>query len=116
MIGKLLGPRGSRPPRAMHIWRTSLQNRLTSASTTALVCTLRIRIQPRVDYFLAPPRTGLPATQLGGETVNALTFEPDQSVGGSTIKEVTEYLKITKKTACRLASEGKISGFKVGGA
>ena len=33
-----------------------------------------------------------------------------------TIKEVAEYLKITEKTAYRLASEGKIPGFKVGGA
>ncbi|WP_290482000.1 methylation-associated defense system helix-turn-helix domain-containing protein MAD1 [Hyphomonas sp. UBA3201] len=32
-----------------------------------------------------------------------------------TIKEVAEYLKINEKTAYRLASEGKIPGFKVGG-
>ena len=33
-----------------------------------------------------------------------------------TIKEVAEYLKLTEKTAYRLAAEGKIPGFKVGGA
>jgi len=32
-----------------------------------------------------------------------------------TMKEVAEYLKINEKTAYRLASEGKIPGFKVGG-
>ena len=32
-----------------------------------------------------------------------------------TIKEVAEYLKLTRKTAYRLAAEGKIPGFKVGG-
>lgn len=33
-----------------------------------------------------------------------------------TIKEVAGYLKLTEKTAYRLAAEGKIPGFKVGGA
>ncbi len=32
-----------------------------------------------------------------------------------TIKEVAEYLRIKEKTAYRLAAEGKIPGFKVGG-
>ena len=32
-----------------------------------------------------------------------------------TLKEVAAYLKLTEKTAYRLASEGKLSGFKVGG-
>ncbi len=32
-----------------------------------------------------------------------------------TIKEVAEYLKLTQKTAYRLAADGKIPGFKVGG-
>ena len=32
-----------------------------------------------------------------------------------TLKEVAEYLKLTDKTAYRLASEGKLPGFKVGG-
>lgn len=32
-----------------------------------------------------------------------------------TIKEMAEYLKLTEKTAYRLAAEGKIPGFKVGG-
>ena len=32
-----------------------------------------------------------------------------------TIKELAEYLKLNAKTACRLVSEGKIPGFKVGG-
>jgi excisionase family DNA binding protein len=32
-----------------------------------------------------------------------------------TIQEVAEYLKVKEKTAYRLASEGKIPGFKVGG-
>ncbi len=33
-----------------------------------------------------------------------------------TIKEVSEYLKLVEKTAYRLAAEGKIPAFKVGGA
>ena len=32
-----------------------------------------------------------------------------------TIREVAEYLKLNQKTAYRLAAEGKIPGFKVGG-
>lgn len=32
-----------------------------------------------------------------------------------TIHEVAEYLKLNEKTAYRLASEGEIPGFKVGG-
>ncbi|MEY8216011.1 MAG: helix-turn-helix domain-containing protein [Colwellia sp.] len=32
-----------------------------------------------------------------------------------TLKELAEYLKITDKTAYRLAAEGKLPGFKVGG-
>jgi excisionase family DNA binding protein len=32
-----------------------------------------------------------------------------------TIREVAEYLKLTEKTTCRLASEGELPGFKVGG-
>ncbi|TAU61534.1 helix-turn-helix domain-containing protein [Rhizobium ruizarguesonis] len=32
-----------------------------------------------------------------------------------TIREVAEYLRITEKTAYRLAAESKIPGFKVGG-
>jgi len=32
-----------------------------------------------------------------------------------TIKEVAEYLKLSEKTAYRLAAEGKLPGFKVGG-
>lgn len=32
-----------------------------------------------------------------------------------TIQEVAEYLKLNEKTAYRLASEGEIPGFKVGG-
>ncbi|WP_028877635.1 methylation-associated defense system helix-turn-helix domain-containing protein MAD1 [Teredinibacter turnerae] len=32
-----------------------------------------------------------------------------------TIDEVATYLKLAKKTAYRLASEGKLPGFKVGG-
>ena len=33
-----------------------------------------------------------------------------------TIREVAEYLKLTEKTAYRLAAGGEIPGFKVGGA
>jgi len=33
-----------------------------------------------------------------------------------TLKEVAEYLRLTEKTAYRLAAEGKLPGFKVGGA
>ena len=32
-----------------------------------------------------------------------------------TIREVAEYLKLTEKTTYRLASEGELPGFKVGG-
>ncbi|MCB9946159.1 MAG: helix-turn-helix domain-containing protein [Geminicoccaceae bacterium] len=32
-----------------------------------------------------------------------------------TIREVAEYLKLTEKTAYRLAAEGEIPGFKIGG-
>lgn len=32
-----------------------------------------------------------------------------------TLKEVADYLKLAEKTAYRLAAEGKIPGFKVGG-
>ena len=32
-----------------------------------------------------------------------------------TLKEVAEYLKLAEKTAYRLAGEGKLPGFKVGG-
>ncbi len=32
-----------------------------------------------------------------------------------TLKEVAAYLKLAEKTAHRLASEGKLPGFKVGG-
>lgn len=33
-----------------------------------------------------------------------------------TIKELSVYLKLAEKTAYRLASDGKLPGFKVGGA
>lgn len=33
-----------------------------------------------------------------------------------TVKELSEYLKLNEKTAYRLSAEGKIPGFKVGGA
>lgn len=33
-----------------------------------------------------------------------------------TVKELAAYLKIAEKTAYRFASDGKIPGFKVGGA
>ena len=32
-----------------------------------------------------------------------------------TLKEVADHLKLAEKTAYRLASEGKLPGFKVGG-
>ena len=32
-----------------------------------------------------------------------------------TLKEMAEYLKLAEKTAYRLAAEGKLPGFKVGG-
>jgi len=32
-----------------------------------------------------------------------------------TLKEVAEYLKLAEKTAYRLAAEGRLPGFKVGG-
>lgn len=33
-----------------------------------------------------------------------------------TIREISEYLKLKEKTTYRLAAEGEIPGFKVGGA
>lgn len=33
-----------------------------------------------------------------------------------TVRELAEYLKIAEKTAYRFVSEGKLPGFKVGGA
>lgn len=33
-----------------------------------------------------------------------------------TIQEIAEYLRLNEKTAYRLVSDGKIPGFKVGGA
>lgn len=33
-----------------------------------------------------------------------------------TIRDVAEYLKLTEKTAYRLAADGTLPGFKVGGA
>lgn len=33
-----------------------------------------------------------------------------------TIREVAQFLRLTEKTAYRYAAEGKIPGFKVGGA
>lgn len=32
-----------------------------------------------------------------------------------TLREIAEYLKLAEKTAYRLAAEGKLPGFKVGG-
>ena len=32
-----------------------------------------------------------------------------------TLKEIADYLKLAEKTAYRLAAEGKLPGFKVGG-
>lgn len=32
-----------------------------------------------------------------------------------TLKEIAKYLKLVEKTAYRLAAEGKLPGFKVGG-
>ena len=46
---------------------------------------------------------------LVGKVSNAMTDEI------LTIKEVAEYLKLSEKTAYRLASDGKLPGFKVGG-
>lgn len=37
---------------------------------------------------------------------------PDQVL---TLKQVAEYLQLAEKTAYRLAAEGKLPGFKVGG-
>ena len=44
----------------------------------------------------------------GGET----TYMNDEIL---TLKEVAQYLKLAEKTAYRLAAEGKLPGFKVGG-
>lgn len=41
--------------------------------------------------------------------------DEDMSNEIMTLKEVAEYLKLAEKTAYRLAAEGKLPGFKVGG-
>ncbi len=42
-------------------------------------------------------------------------MQPKKQTDIMTIREVADYLKLTEKTAYRLAAEGKIPGFKVGG-
>ena len=42
-------------------------------------------------------------------------MDKDMSDEILTLKEVAEYLKLAEKTAYRLAAEGKLPGFKVGG-
>ena len=42
-------------------------------------------------------------------------MQPEMQTDIMTIREVADYLKLTEKTAYRLAAEGKIPGFKVGG-
>lgn len=44
-----------------------------------------------------------------------ITMDKDMSGEILTLKEVAEYLKLAEKTAYRLAAEGKLPGFKVGG-
>ena len=51
----------------------------------------------------------------GSNEVNSPMGSPMDS-GIMTIREVAEYLKLTEKTAYRHAADGKIPGFKVGGA
>ena len=54
-------------------------------------------------------------------TQYSLILSPIVSVGNGmndeilTLKEVAAYLKLAEKTAYRLAAEGKLPGFKVGG-
>ena len=43
------------------------------------------------------------------------TMQTEMQTDIITIREVADYLKLTKKTAYRLVAEGKIPGFKVGG-
>lgn len=47
--------------------------------------------------------------------LNILMVAIDMTDEILTIKEIAEYLKLNEKTAYRLASEGKLPGFKVGG-
>ncbi len=42
-------------------------------------------------------------------------MQPEMQTDIMTIREVADYLKLTEKTAYRLAAEGKLPGFKVGG-
>ncbi len=46
---------------------------------------------------------------------NCRFFEAAMDTDILTVREVAAYLKIKEKTAYRLAAEGKIPGFKVGG-
>lgn len=57
--------------------------------------------------FLDFPIFSLLVIRVGAE--NAMT---DQIL---TLKEVAAYLKLAEKTAYKLAAEGKLPGFKVGG-
>jgi len=49
------------------------------------------------------------------EAIHRGATEEKMSSDIMTIKELSEYLKLNEKTAYRLAAEGKIPGFKVGG-
>jgi excisionase family DNA binding protein len=75
--------------------------------------------QPRLNRRCSPQDGGLPPSSLIFSDL--LYTSPITSHGGRmtdeilTIREVAELLKINEKTAYKLASAGKIPGFKVGG-
>ena len=58
---------------------------------------------------------GLPAPQYSLILSPIVTVEKVMNDEIMTLKEVAEYLKLAEKTTYRLAAEGKLPGFKVGG-
>lgn len=55
----------------------------------------------------------LSLSKLPARTIESYCIEMKDQI--LTLKEVAAYLKLAEKTAYRLASEGKLPGFKVGG-
>jgi len=66
-------------------------------------------------WFLRGPGYGLAAPQFSSILSDIKTGAHVMPEEIMTLKEVAEYLKLAEKTAYRLAAEGKIPGFKVGG-
>jgi excisionase family DNA binding protein len=64
------------------------------------------------DFLLIPHFSHtLPYNLMVGKTISGESMADEIM----TLKEVADYLKLAEKTAYRLAAEGKLPGFKVGG-